>query len=350
MVQAEDEIASINMIIGASYAGQPSMTATSGPGLSLMIEAMGMSSMAEVPIVVVNVQRAGPSTGLPTKTSQGDLFLSLYGAHGDAPRFVLAPDSVKDCYYEMINAFSLAEYYQMPVIVLADQAIASRVETMPWPEPSCGRWSECLERQLPSDEDLGEDFRRYRQTEDGISPMSLPGMKGGEYLAESLEHDEYGYPDQSPDNHAKMMRKRADKVEAARSRLVHWAAAARRWGTEGAPYGIMGWGSTRGAVREAMERLSAEGVEIEALYPHTLLPMPDEAVADFIEGKRAIFVPELNFSSQFARMVEHRYYKQLDQNDVHFYMFGKEEGVPLKIREVYDGVLEMLAAEEGEGS
>ncbi len=345
MVQAEDEIAAINMIIGASFAGQPAMTATSGPGLSLMTEAMGLASMAEIPIVVVNVQRAGPSTGLPTKTSQGDLFLSLYGGHGDAPRFVLAPDSIKDCYYQMINAFSLAEYYQMPVIVLSDQAMASRLETMPYPEPSCGTWNECLERQLPTEEELADDYRRYRDTDDGISPMAVPGMEGGAYLAESLEHNEYGHPDQTPDNHQKMMEKRAKKVEAARARLVDWKAAARRWGDEGARFGIMGWGSTRGAVREAMELLQAEGLEIEALYPHTLLPMPDKAVSEFIHGKRAILVPEFNFSSQFARMIEHRYYKQLDEEDIHVHMLGQERGIPLKIREIYDAVLEMILDE-----
>ncbi|MGC9399633.1 MAG: 2-oxoacid:acceptor oxidoreductase subunit alpha [Anaerolineae bacterium] len=345
MIQAEDEIAAINMVIGASFAGKPAMTATSGPGLSLMIEALGLASMAEIPLVVVNVQRAGPSTGLPTKTSQGDLFLSLYGGHGDAPRFVLAPDSIKDCYYQMINAFSLAEYYQMPVIVLSDQAMASRLETMPYPETGGSTWSECLDRQLPTEEALADDYRRYRDTEDGISPMALPGMKGGTYLAESLEHNEYGHPDQSPDNHQKMMGKRARKVEAARKRLVNWKAAARRWGDQGARFGIMGWGSTRGAVREAMELLRSQGIEIEALYPHTLLPMPDKAVSEFIHGKRAILVPEFNFSSQFARMIEHRYYKQMDEEDIHIHMLARERGIPLKIHEIYDAVLQMITAE-----
>ena len=348
MVQAEDEIAAINMIIGASFAGQPAMTATSGPGLSLMTEAMGLASMAEIPLVVVNVQRAGPSTGLPTRTSQGDLFLSLYGGHGDAPRFVLAPDSIKDCYYQIINAFSLAEYYQMPVIVLSDQAMASRLETMPYPREVKGEWSERLERQTPAEAELEGDYRRYRDTEDGISPMAVPGTEGGIYLAESLEHNEYGYPDQTPDNHQKMMEKRAKKVEAARARLVDWKAAARRWGDKGAHFGIMGWGSTRGAVREAMERLRAEGLEIEALYPHTLLPMPDKAVSEFIHGKRAILVPEFNFSSQFARMIEHRYYKQLDDEDIHIHMLGRERGIPLKIGEIYDAVLDMIVEEHAQ--
>ena len=347
MLQAEDEIAAINIIIGASFAGQKSMTATSGPGFSLMIEALGMASMAEIPLVLINVQRAGPSTGLPTKTSQGDLFLTLYGGHGDAPRFALAPDSVKDCYYEMINAFSLAEYYQTPVIVLSDQAMASRVETMPYPTPSCGRWCECLDRQIPSEEELAKDFRRYRDTDDGISLMSLPGMENGMYLAESLEHNEYGYPNQTPENHERMMQKRAKKVEAARKRLVNWDAAARRWGPKDASYGIIGWGSTRGAVREAIAMLKKDGIAIEAIYPHTLLPMPDKAICEFIHGKRSILVPELNFSSQFARMISHRYYKHLDAEDIHVHMLAKEQGIPFKVKEIYNAAVKMIE-EEGD--
>ncbi len=347
MVQAEDEIAAINMIIGASYAGQLSMTATSGPGFSLMIEALGLASMAEIPIVVVNVQRAGPSTGMPTKTSQGDLFLSLYGGHGDAPRFVLAPDSVKDCYYEMINAFSLAEYYQTPVIVLSDQAMASRVETMPYPTPRSGDWCECLGRQIPTPEELAGDYRRYRDTEDGISPMAIPGMPGGMYLAESLEHNEYGYPSQNPDNHERMMQKRAKKVETARKRLAQWTASARRWGDRGASFGIIGWGSTRGAVREAMKLLQRDGINVEAIYPHMLLPMPDQAISDFIHGKQSILVPELNFSSQFARMISHRYYKQLDSEDIHVHKLAKEKGIPFKVREIYDAAVKMVEEEGG---
>ncbi len=347
LVQAEDEIAAISMIIGGSFGGLRSMTATSGPGLSLMVESLGLASIAEIPIVIINVQRAGPSTGLPTKTSQGDLFLSLYGGHGDAPRFVLAPDSVKDCYYQMINAFSLAEYFQTPVIVLSDQAMASRLETIPYPESLCGVWSECLERRLPTEKELAGDYRRYRDSKNGISPMAIPGMKGGMYLAESLEHNAYGHPSQAPDNHEYMMRKRAKKVEAARKRLVNWESSARRWGVKGAKFGIMGWGSTRGAVREAMELFKEKGIEIEALYPHSLLPMPDRAIWEFIYGKKSILVPEVNFSSQFARMIEHRYYKQLDAGDIHIHMLARERGTPLKVSEIYEAAIEMVVAEGG---
>jgi 2-oxoglutarate/2-oxoacid ferredoxin oxidoreductase subunit alpha len=226
MVQVEDEIAAINMAIGASFAGRLAMTATSGPGLSLMVEGLGLASMAEIPLVVINVQRAGPSTGLPTKTSQGDLFLALYGGHGDAPRFVLAPDSVKDCYFQMIYAFSLAEHFQMPVIVLSDQAMASRQETTPLPGLP---WNGPLERVLPTP--------RVWRAIIGVTPVPIaasrrwriPGMPGGMYLAESLEHDEYGYPDQTPSNHQQMMQKRANKVETA--------PAARRLAYDLAPLG-----------------------------------------------------------------------------------------------------------------
>ncbi|MCU0519743.1 MAG: 2-oxoacid:acceptor oxidoreductase subunit alpha [Anaerolineae bacterium] len=342
LVQVEDEIAAINMAIGAAYVGQLAMTATSGPGLSLMVEGLGLASMAEIPLVLVNVQRAGPSTGLPTKTSQGDLFLALYGGHGDAPRFVLAPDSVKDCYFQMAYAFSLSERFQMPVIVLSDQAMAARQETTPLPGDP---WSGPLRRLTPTTDQLAGDYQRYAHTADGISPMTHPGMPGGMYLAESLEHDVYGHPDQTPDNHQRMMQKRANKVETARRMLADWSMTSRRWGDRGAPFGIVGWGSTRGAVREAMGHIHTLGIPIEAIYPHTLLPMPDQAMSDFLATKRAILVPELNFSGQFGRMIEHRYYRQLDERGVHIYQHKKEQGIPFKVREIYDATIDMIDQE-----
>jgi 2-oxoglutarate ferredoxin oxidoreductase subunit alpha len=341
-VQVEDEIAAINMAIGASFSGKKAMTATSGPGLSLMVEGLGLASMVETPLVLVNVQRAGPSTGLPTKTSQGDLFLSLYGGHGDAPRFVLAPDSVKDSYFQMIYAFSLSERFQMPVVVLSDQAIISRMTTTEMPGIP---WNGPLDRVYPTETMLAGDYRRYLRTPDGISPMAVPGMRGGTYLADSLEHDEYGHPDQTPLNHQLMMKKRAAKVETARLMLADWRMTSRRWGDHGAPFGIIGWGSTRGAVREATRLLQKQNIPIEALYPHTLLPMPDKAIADFISSKYAILVPELNFSGQFGRMIEHRYYRELDERNVHIHQLKKEQGLPFKIREIHMAVLAMIDEE-----
>ena len=177
--------------------------------------------------------------------------------------------------------------------------------------------------------------------------MTHPGTPGGMYLAESLEHNAYGYPDQTPANHEKMMAKRARKVETARKMLADWRMTSRRWGDAGAPFGIMGWGSTRGAVREATKLLQEQGLPIEAIYPHTLLPMPDQAISDFISTKRAILVPELNFSGQFGRMIEHRYYKELDELGVHIYQQKKEQGVPFKVREILEATMEMIEKERG---
>lgn len=343
LVQAEDEIASINMVIGASFAGQRAMTATSGPGFSLMVEALGLASMTEVPIVVVNVQRGGPSTGLPTKTGQGDLYLAMYGSHDEAPRIVLAPDSVKDSYYQMLNAFSLAEHFQLPVIVLTDQTMAVRVETMPAPREF---WNECPLRRLPTPEEL-VDYQRYTDTPSGVSPMALPGMAGGIYIAESLEHNEHAHPNYTPEMHERMMAKRRRKIETARAMMENWRTAARRWGKEGATFGVMGWGSTRGAVREALQWLEQEGIQVEALYPHSLLPMPDKAISAFLYGKRAVLIPELNYSNQFARIMEHRYYQQIRDEQIHLHHFPKAQGIPFTVNEIYQAIKVMIAEEGG---
>ncbi len=344
LVQAEDEIASINMIIGASFAGKRSMTASSGPGIALMIEALGLASMTEIPMVLVDVQRGGPSTGLPTKTGQGDLYLAMYGGHDEAPRIVLAPDSVRDSYYQMINAFSLAEYFQIPVFVLTDQTMSVRLESMPEPQ---ALWNGTLERRQPTPEELA-DYKRYRYTDDGVSPMAIPGTPGGIYIAESLEHNEHAHPDYSPETHEKMMQKRRQKIEAARTLMEDWATAVRRWGDEDAVFGVMGWGSTRGAVREAMAQLQAEGFKIEALYPHCLMPMPDKAIRAFLQNKKAILVPELNFNNQFARIVEHRYYDVMQCGTVRVHHLAKAQGIPFKVSEIYNALKAMIVEEGGQ--
>ncbi len=262
LVQAEDEIAAITMAMGASFGGTKAMTATSGPGLALMIEAIGHASMTETPVVVVDVQRAGPSTGMPTKTAQGDLFMALYAANDEAPRFVIAPDSVEDCFYQMVNAFNLAEKYQLPVIVLTDQAMSERVETI---RPlDLGR-VQVVDRLKPDLAGLDREngYKRYALTEDGVSPMAIPGMRGGHYVAEGLEHNERGAPNYTPEMHTAMMEKRYRKVESARRELRNWNVV-DEWGDPGAEIGIIGWGSTKGTVREAMARAMQEGVRVAA--------------------------------------------------------------------------------------
>ena len=200
VVQAEDEMSAFGMVIGASYAGKKSMTATSGPGVSLMIELMGLAAMAEIPIVVVDAQRAGPSTGMPTRQEQGDLFLAALGGHGEIQRIVLAPVSVSDCFTQAINAFNLAEQFQMPVMLMGDTTLGVRTESIPTPGPlaasrSSIAWaSTATARTANGANGAGRASRAATSatqlTESGISPMAIPGQDGGQYVATGLEHNE----------------------------------------------------------------------------------------------------------------------------------------------------------------
>jgi 2-oxoglutarate ferredoxin oxidoreductase subunit alpha len=331
LIQAEDEIAAITMAIGASFGGAKAMTATSGPGLALMIEALGHASMTETPVVVVDVQRAGPSTGMPTKTAQGDLFMALYASNDEAPRFVIAPDSVEDCFYQMVNAFNLAERYQMPVIVLTDQAMSERVETI---RPIDWKGITVIDRQVPQLEDGfgGDGYRRYALTEDGVSAMALPGMRGGHYVAEGLEHNEYGAPNYSPEMHRAMTEKRYRKVESARRELRNWNVVSE-WGDPGAEIGIIGWGSTKGTVREAVARAMNEGIRVGALFPEMLLPMPDAEIRAFLANKRIIIVPELNYRGMFGDVIAHRYNAKVRH-------VTKYDGLPFQVRNIYNAIAE----------
>jgi 2-oxoglutarate ferredoxin oxidoreductase subunit alpha len=337
VVQAEDEISAINMCIGASFAGVRAMTATSGPGLSLMIEALGLASMTEVPLVVVNVQRAGPATGMPTKTAQGDLYLAFYGGNDEPPRFVVAPSSVEDCFYQIINAFNLAERYQMPVIVLSDQSLAPRVET-------CPRFRldkiELFEREIAQLDGDGT-YERYADTETGVSPMSLPGMPGGHYTAEGLEHNEKGNPNYTPEMHRIMTEKRWRKVDTARQQLALWPEVVETWGDEDAAIAIMAWGSTLGPVQEAMARAQAAGYKVAALFPKVLFPMPDIRIRRFMRGRRAIIIPELNHLGQFARVVQHRYSRELIRDNVEVISLTKFEGLPFRPVEIFEKIVEV---------
>jgi 2-oxoglutarate ferredoxin oxidoreductase subunit alpha len=325
VVQTEDEISAINMAMGASYAGAKAMTATSGPGFALMIEALGHASMTETPLVVVDVQRAGPSTGMPTKTAQADLFMALYAGNDEAQRFVLAPDSVEDCFYQMVNAFNLAEAYQMPVVVLSDQAMSARVETIPDIDLSAIKLTD---RLRPEPDEPGT-YRRYELTESGVSPMAIPGMPGMAYTAEGLEHDERGAPNYDPEVHQAMTDKRYRKVDHARQ-LIQRMPVSDRWGDPKAQIGIMGWGSSKGATSEAMERLAANNIRVEAFFTRSLIPMPDGLIRAFLEGKRAIIVPELNYRGMFANVLEHRYSREIVQNGIEIVHLPKYDGLPFR--------------------
>jgi len=297
VVQAEDELAALGMVIGASFAGRRAMTATSGPGLSLMSELLGLGYVAEVPAVVLDVQRGGPSTGLPTRPEQSDLFTALYGSHGDAQRIVLAPTCVEDCFTAVGQAQGLAERCQMPVLVLTDQFLAYRRESLDGLDTAA---AQAGGRVVP--ESAGEPYLRYRITDDGISPMSVPGEQDTLFTATGLEHTESGLPAYDADTHRKMSDKRAKKLSAA---------SAERWlgsfGSEGAEIGVLGWGSVVGAAREAVGLAAAKGVKAFGFYTVMLNPLPGDELGRFVRSVKTLIMPELNHAGQFARLIRERY-------------------------------------------
>ena len=322
-IQTEDEIAALASVLGASFAGSKAMTATSGPGLSLMSELVGLAGMAEIPAVIIDSQRSGPSTGMPTKTEQSDLNHALYGGHGEAPRVVMAPTSVEDCFQVIVEAFNAAERFQVPVIVLSDQSLSHRLETVRRPDFSA---MDVVDRARP---DAGQNgaYRRYELRPDGVSPMAVPGARGA-YVSTGIEHDEAGNPHYEPELHEAMMAKRFRKLEPlARNGRITIT------GPERADVGLLGWGSTEGAVLEAAQICLDRGVKVSTCYPRTLAPLPVERIAEWASGMDRVVVPELNVTGQFARLV--RSDVGLEVSSVR-----KASGLPFTARQIADYVTE----------
>jgi 2-oxoglutarate ferredoxin oxidoreductase subunit alpha len=295
MVQCEDEIAGIGTVVGASFAGKKAMTATSGPGMSLKTEMLGLASIAELPLVCVNVQRGGPSTGLPTKSEQADLFQACFSAHGDVVRPVLAPTSVAETFGITVEAFNIAEQYQTPVILLSDQEISQRKETV---DPIDTSSFTILNRRRPSAEEL-ESYARFKTTESGISPISHPGLKGGNYLASGIEHNEKGAPTASGEIHARMNEKRIRKLDPLKRRSDLFAVE----GDAHAPVGLVAWGSVAGAAREALEMAREEGIHAKLLVPKLLFPVAEEVYAEFFRSVRTGLVVEQSHQGQLYRIL-----------------------------------------------
>jgi len=313
-LQAEDEMAALAAVLGASYGGKRAMTATSGPGFSLMTELIGLSSMAELPAVIVDAQRAGPSTGMPTKMEQSDLSFALHAGHGDAPRMIVAPASVADCYDLIILAFKMAERYQMPVLFLTDQSLTARVESVDahvfQPVEVEGRLTHTPQNGNGSSDNEkvlvgagAQNYSRYAYTASGISPTSTPGADAIPYIATGLEHDEQGHPDYEPEDHIAMMEKRFRKLDTAAEELP----TPERYGDEEATIGIIGWGSTEGAIQEAIDRARAKGYKVASLHPKILSPLPDRTIRDFIHSVQKVIVPECNYSGQLANLLGAKY-------------------------------------------
>jgi 2-oxoglutarate ferredoxin oxidoreductase subunit alpha len=334
-VQAEDELAAVSMTIGAAFAGHLAITGSAGPGLSLKMEALGYASMAEIPLIVVNVQRGGPSTGLPTSVEQSDLMQAIYGSHGDSPRIVLAPKDVEDCFYIALEAGKLAKKYSCPVIILSDQALSSRIEA--FEEPDLDKhW---VEPEL----DLStrpEGFKPYPL--DAITRHAPPGSKmaGGKYpVSTGLEHDEMGHPSGSPKMHTLMTAKRRNKLVQLSKELplpeIH--------GDQSGDVLVIGWGSTYGPIKESVDRLRLEGHKAGALHLRHLHPMPDGLDGLFKKFKHVVCI-EMNDSGLYG-------YGQLatllraSLADPRIKSVCKTDGLAFRIREIVTGVEKIMTAQ-----
>jgi len=289
LVQAEDELAAINMALGAAYGGIPAFTATSGPGLALMTESLGLAVASETPVTVLNVMRGGPSTGIPTKSEQSDLAIALHGLHGDAPHVVMAPLSVRDCAATTATAVRFAETLQTPVIVLSDQFLghSTAVVSAPvlTPEPT-------LTPGAAPEAGADNDYRRYELTDSGIAPRAVPGMEGTRYTADGLEHNQYGTPSAGAADHAAQLDKRRRKLDALRD-TTDWGEI-----QGDGPVGLICFGSASAAVFRAQEDLAAGDVATRAIALRLLAPLPAAAIEAALAGCECLFVIEQNHGGQ----------------------------------------------------
>jgi 2-oxoglutarate ferredoxin oxidoreductase subunit alpha len=295
---AEDEIAAICMAIGANFVGVRAMTATSGGGFALMAEALGLAGMCEVPLVVVEAMRGGPSTGLPTRTEQSDLLFLLHASQGEFPRLALAPGTVEECFACGWRAFNLAEKYQTPVLIVTDQLLAASLRTVDVAKIDLE--GVVIDRgKLLSDEELDaleEPYRRHRFVDDGISPRAIPGHPKAVYASASDEHDEFGHITEDMENRRRMMDKRMAKLETARREISPPTA----YGPEEAEVVLVGWGSTYGVLREVVDRLEGQA---RLVHFRDLWPFPAEAAAEALAGRKLVVV-ENNATAQFKRLLQ----------------------------------------------
>ncbi len=288
LVQAEDELASVNMIIGGSFGGVPAVTATSGPGLALMMESIGLAVASETPIVIVDVQRGGPSTGIPTKSEQSDLNIAVYGLHGDAPHLVTAAQSIGDCLFTTQWSTYLAEVLQTAAIVLTDQSLGQSRAVIDRPADLA-----FVGRRKVLDPKEAETYRRYAVTADGVSAMSVPGMAGGAYVADGLEHSISGRPSTQAADHREQLDKRQRKLDDF-DYGDHWATL------EGdGDCAVITWGSSTGACREAIRRAGEEGLRVRLIAPRLLLPAQVDRMRAALDGVERVLVVEQSHSRQF---------------------------------------------------
>jgi 2-oxoglutarate ferredoxin oxidoreductase subunit alpha len=337
VVQTEDEIAAISMVIGANYGGVRAMTASAGPGLSLMTEAIGLAGMTETPAVSVNTQRGGPSTGLPTKQEQSDILAMLYSTHGEIPKIVIAPSTAEECFYDTIQAFNLAEKYQCPVIILSDLALSlgkQTVEPLDYNRIQIDRGQLIpLDAELPALED-SQLFKRYQFTESGVSPRVLPGTKHGLHHVTGVEHDETGRPSENPVNRKKMMEKRLKKLANG---IEFENPIIADTPHEEPELLLVGLCSTRGTIHEAMERLENDGIKVNHVHIRQVLPFPSDIVRPYMERAKKVVVVENNATGQLASLL--KLYVGMAEKIVHL---GKYDGNPFLPSEIYNQCKELM--------
>ncbi|MCU4741734.1 2-oxoacid:acceptor oxidoreductase subunit alpha [Natronoglomus mannanivorans] len=338
VVQAEDELSAINMALGGARAGARSMTATSGPGIDLMTETFGLIATSETPLVIVDVMRSGPSTGMPTKQEQGDLNMTLYGGHGEIPRFVITPTTISECFWKTVEAFNYAEKYQTPVYLVADLALAVTEQTFP---PEAFDMDEVeIDRGKIVDDDTVDEwldeqgrFRAHADTEDGVSPRALPGTIDGAHMSTGLEHDELGRRTEREDERVQQVDKRNRKVETAQEQ-EDWDY--REFGSSDSDNLVISWGSNEGALVEALEILEEEGTDVRVISVPYIFPRPD--LTEDVEAAENVIVVECNATGQFADVIEHDTLTRVNR-------INKYTGVRFKADELAEQIEEQLAAE-----
>lgn len=332
-MQSEDEIAAIGNAIGAAFAGVRAMTATSGGGFALMAEFISLAAMTETPLVIVEVQRPGPSTGLATRHGQGDLDFVLSAGHGEFPRIVLAPGDVDECFYFSCNAFNLAEQFQVPVIVLSDKYLGTSYKSTTFFNTDLK-----IDRgYILTQDDLEKtkDFKRYEYTETGVSPRSLPGQRNGIHNAPGNEHDEYGDSTEDANKTIQIVDKRFRKLVNIMSSLQ----TPNVYGDKKADVSILSWGSTKGAILETMNMLEKDGIKSNFLQVTHLSPFPAKFVSEFIEKSQNIVSVEANKTGQLANLVAKETGHVIEMR------VSKYNGRPFTSREVYRDIKKLLVDE-----
>ncbi|SFR43125.1 2-oxoacid:acceptor oxidoreductase subunit alpha [Halogeometricum limi] len=348
--QVEDEIAAAALAIGASHAGVKAMSGSSGGGFALMSEPLGLAEMTETPVVLVEAMRAGPSTGMPTKPEQGDLEHVLYTSQGDSHRVVFAPSGAEEAYRQTRQAFKIAYEYQIPAIVLYDQKNGGELQNIPASvfdeEPNGDLGSVLSEEELAeASHDASGKFNRFQHdVEDGVSPRSIPGQKGGRYLATGNEHMPAGHIAEDPDNRVFQVNRRMQKLEAIRAELDGSDVPNNtHYGPEDADYGLMTFGSQQGTVEEAVDRLNERGHSVKALGVSEMAPFPVDQVSEFLESVDECLVVEMNASAQFRGLTQ----KEVGRFGEKMSSLLKYNGNPFEPEDITEGFVTSIV-EDGE--